>query len=364
MQKKGTVIAVLALTILVGAWAGAAPPNNVVGYNRIEVPADSDVVVSVPFNLNPKGSYTVVTVTGTGVTAAAGSFPDPLGGACYVRFTSGNANGLWTTITSNTTDTLVFDNQDAAFLSKIANGNTFAVYPHQTLGSVLPKKLEEFAFVASPDATLGNRKNEVLLPSEADGINKSATATYYYLKWNHPVLGLLEGWREHGQSVMVDKGGVIVKPDSYVILRNNGSKKLTFILKGLVPIGKIGSKVSTKAVQYDLNFATGRPLPVTLNKLGLEPVFAQSSTAGLPDRKDELLVFDNTDGKKNKSAAKTYYYLNWNHPTLGLLKGWREHGTDVREDKGNVEITPSQGLIIRKAAGTPADQYYTQSAPY
>jgi len=361
MKKKGTAIVVLTLMSIVSVWAIAAPPKNVIGYNRIEAPADSDILVSVPLNLNPVGTYTVVTKTGTGVTVAPGSFTDDAfnNDDHYARF----AGGHWSTITANDPAELVLADLD--ILSSVNVGDTFTVYPHQTLAAVFPKKLEQFAFIPSKDSSLGNRETEILMPSDADNTNKSPSATYYYIKWSHPTLGLIEGWRQSGASPLLDKGGVVIRPDSYIILRNShASRKLVFIVKGLVPMGKVATKVSTKAVQYDLNFGTNRPVGVKIGQLGLEPVFAASATASLGDRKDELLVYNNADGKKNKAPVATYYYINWNHPTLGLIKGWRLSGVSPLIDQGDVKLSPSQGLIIRKAAGTPAPGYAVQNPLY
>jgi len=60
-----------------------------VGYNTITVPANSDVLVSVPFNQDAVGTFTVDTVTANGVTVTNGLTANAYTNGYYVRFTSG-----------------------------------------------------------------------------------------------------------------------------------------------------------------------------------------------------------------------------------------------------------------------------------
>jgi len=358
-KMKASAITAAALLALTAQTVSAA---DAVGYNVVTVPANSDVLVSVPFNQKAVGSFAVVSVTGSGVTVADTIEANAYTNGYYVRFTGGSGEGLWSTISANGTGG--FDLQNTAVLAHVGNGDTFKVYPHQTLAKVFPGGMADVAFEASANATVGARRTEVLLPSDAIGINKSSSATYYYINWNHPTLGLIKGWRLSGGTLTSDMGGVVIKPDSYMIVRNNGAEELTYISKGAVPSETIGMIVRTETSAYDLNFTSGRPVPVSLDDMGLEDVIEASANATVGARKDELLVFNNAAAGKNKSSAATYYYIHWNHPTLGLLKGWRLSGGTLTADMGHVTIDPSAGVIIRKAAGTVSVDVYAQNAPY
>ncbi len=364
MRIKETAIVAVAILVLGASWAGAADQGSVNGYNRIEVPANSDVIVAPTMTRPAEGTHTVATDgvnAGSGVTADGTAFngEDYSGGGYYVRFTE---TGYWSTITSNTDSDLVLEDTD--FLGQISDGDEFKIYPHHTISSLLPTKFEQYAYIPSSDTTQANRGTEVLLPSDAADTNKSAAATYYYLK-NYSFLGTTyNGWYKAGAIGEGEKGDTVIEPDSYLILRNNESgKSLVLILKGTVPTGKLATKVATESVDYDLNFSTGRPTSVKLGQLGLDPIWVKSSDTSQANRGDELLVFDNTDGNKNKSAAATYYYLD-NYVFLGTTyTGWYKAGAIGEGEKSSVEIPASNGLIIRKKANTSGG-YIVQDSPY
>ncbi|MCY2927130.1 MAG: TIGR02597 family protein, partial [Planctomycetota bacterium] len=135
MRNHATAIAAVALLALAVQSASA---GNVVGYNKIVVPANTDVRLSVPFTQTIQGTYTVAGKTGSTVTTSealsASTYP---ASAYYVRFVSGNASGLWATISANGANSLTL--ADANVANLVNNGDTFRVYAHYTLGTLFPK---------------------------------------------------------------------------------------------------------------------------------------------------------------------------------------------------------------------------------
>ena len=83
--------------------------------------------------------------------------------------------------------------------------------------------------------------------------------------------------------------------------------------------------------------AIPRALGVTLNDSGLISSGAFKESIFAANRVDELLVFDNSNAARNKSAVATYFYRN---------NIWRKVGDGV--DHGNdVLFQPGTGVIIR-----------------
>lgn len=307
----------------------------------VTVLPESDAIVSVPFELPPVYTGTVTGVSGNTLTVSglpAGSY----GNTHYVRFTSGAKNGLWGTVSSNGAGTLTL--ADSQVASGIVAGVTLKLHPHQTLDSVLPASLEGVSFRVSSSATV--RSTEVLMfDNQAVGINKSSSATYYYLSG---------GWRKAGAAGSF--GGVVIAPGQSCVVRNkNNSKALSFVTGGLFVTGNTGQLVPTNAIlSNDLYLASQRPIAVTLNELmlGGTPAFASSTSA--TQRADELLVFNNGSTGQNKSSSATFYYL------AGV---WRQVGSSA--DWGNVAvIEPSAGFMIRKKNGTAGTAVWTAITPY
>jgi uncharacterized protein (TIGR02597 family) len=335
----------------------AEPISDAVGYNALSVPADSDALVSVPYNQIVEFTGTVSSVTGgntlnvAGTPFTAGEFSN---GLFFVRMSSGAKNGLWSTITNNTTSSVNLS--DATLAAGVVAMDTFAIYPHQTLGEVFPANLLGTAFFASPNA--GARKTEVLARNQTSvGINKSSVGTYFYLS-----SGTNFGWRLFGQPITTDFGNAILPPDTHVILRNNTNIVLTCVAQGTVDFGTLGRSLATYTnSQNDVYAVSGRPVPVSLNELGFggTPAFRASPNAG--NRVDQLFTYNNQALGKNKSSVGTYFYLS-----SGTNVGWRLFGQPITTDYGpsNV-IQAAEGFVIRRGTNSVnASADWQAAAPY
>jgi uncharacterized protein (TIGR02597 family) len=135
MIKRTALAAAVLMAVAIGS-AGAA---EMVGWNKYVVQPNSDVLVTLPFTQDAAGTYTVTGKTSTQVQVAGPLTTDQYKNVYYIRFTSGAAIGRWSTVTTNSATQLTL--QDTAFLSDLANGDTFSVYPHYTLATVFPDNM-------------------------------------------------------------------------------------------------------------------------------------------------------------------------------------------------------------------------------
>lgn len=333
--KAITAVATLALMVQ-SAIAQAA-----VGYNNLVVPANSDVLLTTPFTQTAQGNYTVNTVTGTGVTVVDALTAGAFANLYLVRFTSGNAKGLWSTISNNTVSE--FQLADAAVLVLAAIGDEFTVYPHQTLGTVFPDGMEGVSFERT--TSLISHKTEILLPNTTlIGINKPASEIYFFFN---------NEWRKNGSPSTSVFNDVVLVPQQYFILRNKSANMLDFITLGQAAAVPVARLISTVAQKNDIAAGSGASVSLTLAQLNLGGTPAFATTTSLISHKDELLVFDNDAAGFNKPASAIYFYFNG---------AWRKNGQPSTTSFDNEVLDPASSILIRKASGTPGTSTWYQPA--
>ncbi|MCA9398958.1 MAG: TIGR02597 family protein [Candidatus Omnitrophica bacterium] len=340
-MKLRTLVLAAALTVLS---VQSAMAGGLVGYNKIDVPAGSDALFTVAFTEAADSSYTVSSVTGSGVTVADALSVDAFADTYYVRFTSGSGEGLWSTIDSNSASEFVLT--DTGILSHVSAGDTFAVFPHATLETLFPDELKGISFEATPPPGIF-LKTVILVPDTTSvGVNKATAATYYYLNGE---------WRKFGQPPTSVFNDVVIPPQVYTTLRNGGASPLEFFTLGKVSDLKIARILSTESSTNDIPVGSGFPVPVTLKQLNLggTPAFQSTPPPGI-FVKDQLLVFDNSVPGVNKSASATYFYYNG---------AWRKFGQPLTQSFDDEVLDPSAAILIRKAGGTPASTVWTQPSP-
>lgn len=325
-MRINTVMAA-AMLLMLGTFSFAQ--QNVVGYNRINIPASSDVRLTVPFTTTPydgagnQDSSAVFTVTGTSggnINVAAGSLTagkfnvaDVTRSSYYVRFLDGNAAGLWMTIKSNDAGSFLLDDtlavQRAALVGKVASGNTFRVYKHQTIAGLFTPDLFGVSYVNGTGLLLYQ--------------NNIATMSQNPPAWKTPSYTTSGGGRWVGSGV---DGTTILQPETQFILRNNSTQTLVVVTNGTAPDYPVSMLVAGNG---DLVIGTGYPVPVVLNSAGL---------GGTTNR--TVLFFDNSTTGQNKPAVKTASYT-----TSG---GGRWVGSGVT---GLELLTPSEMIKFRLPAG-------------
>lgn len=339
-------IATLAIAALVMT-SQAFAADNVTGVYTVEVPAGSDVVVTVPY-VNPvetsSASLTIVTNT---ITVSGTPFTvDQYNNLYYVELTTGPLAGFKSKVTDTTTNSLVVAD-DIAALGAV-NGNEFQIVKYPTLESVFPDAFAGTSFVPStgtPPFTL-NVETTVRLWNVSAGTNQSPARTYYYLSGD---------WKNLSGGANADDQ--IIEPGTAVIVRNPGSSALN-----LYVLGNVQAQPTTRVLQNigqddDTQAGLSRAIPVKLKDLGLGGTAAFKSSTGTPpftlNLGDTIRLFDNAATGTNKSPTKTYYYLNG---------AWRDlSGGAISDD---VEIPVGAGFLIRKQSGVPADYAWTEPAPF
>jgi uncharacterized protein (TIGR02597 family) len=323
------------------------------GTSALDVPANTDAIVSVGFDQQPAFTGAVSSVAGPQVTVSGTPFTGSnFANLYYVRFTSGAKAGFWSTVSSNTDNTLTL--ADAAAVSGVIAGDSFVLQPHQTLITVFPDNLEGASFIKSPSSF--THSTEVLtMNTTTTGINKSPASTYFYLTVNGS-----NAWRKVGSPPATDFNNTVLPPDTYYILRNKATNSLQYVTLGVVETDTLARTLSTLASANDVYAVSGRPVPMTLAQLGLGGTPAFVSSPSSINRKDTLLTFNNAASGQNKSPSATYYYIN----AAGNV-GWRKVGDSPTTSYDNSPVIDAGGgFIIRKATGTPSDNTWTENAPY
>lgn len=279
MKMKASAITAAALLALTAQTVSAA---EAVGYNVVTVPANSDVLVSVPFNQDVIGTFTVDTVTANGVTVTDTLTANAYTNGYYVRFTTGGGEGLWSTISANGTGG--FTLADTNVLTCVSAGNAFRVYKHQTVGSVFPSGMYGVSYTNGVSINIFN--------NTANGINKSATTSVSY----HPGL---KRWTNLNQ---------ILNPDSMILIRNNSTAELSYVCNGDVPDYDVALLVPA-GVAKDTLISSGFPVAVQAS--------AVSASTGR-----SINLYNNIAAAQNKSPATSTSYhpglQRWTNPSLGI----------------------------------------------
>lgn len=320
----------------------AEPASDPAGFYRITCLGNSDTIVSIPFARPAAANVVVdsvaenvVTVKGTpGWTEdqfvyAAGTQPNTY----YLRFLSGAKEGSYYPVTANGTDSLTLSLGGDDILT-VADGDRAAVIPYWTLGTAFPAGRG----VHSVGGDLVT-KTEILIPDlDGEGINLSARDTFFYYKPDSNE-GTWYSFSAFGQS----QNDYVLLPDAYFIVRHNIADPTTFTAKGSVPTSDLTTLVvASPTVKQDNFLSLARPVPVSLDASGLlGGGFLPSNDLYNPEGGDQLLVFNNQQTARNKSAAATYYYAEG---------AWRNQSAILEDSGGDAVFQPGTGVIVRKKA--------------
>ncbi|MEX2672276.1 MAG: TIGR02597 family protein, partial [Phycisphaeraceae bacterium] len=167
------------------------------------------------------------------------------GGSYYIRFIDGDAEGLWSTIVSNDGTSVTVE--DAAVVALAESDDTFRIYAHHTIGSVLPATLEGTSF---------NSQCQLLIyDNDLSSISTNRSAAKVAFRANGSWIGA---------GVSAD---TLITPETQCILRNNSSEQLELILYGSVPDYAASTLVAPNG---DVNIGTGYPVAMSLKNAGLD----------------------------------------------------------------------------------------------
>jgi len=339
--------------------------------NQINLLANSDTLVSVPFTRPPEFTGAIASISGNVITVssspgwntspqqwvyAQGTQPKhyyallgPLSGG------SNPKEGHFYNITANGSNTLTV-NLGSDNLTGVPANAQVIILPHWTLNSIFPSTDQNVSF--TPTSSTRTFKTQILIPDYTDaGVNLAPTATYYFINSGSNI-----GWRLFNDATTTDHGDDILVPNGYFIVRNqNGAPGLTLTIAGSVLTKKFAIGLVTSASQSQDNAVSmPRPVAVSLNNTGLNPTDGSFvATASTRSFKDQLFVYDNTQVAFNKAPVATYYYIS-----SGSNVGWRLFNDATTTDHGNDLIQPGSAITIRKVAATGQPVYWTNAPTY
>jgi len=236
---------------------------------------------------------------------------------------------MFYTITANTSSDLTL-NTAGDSVASLAAGDKVAIIKHWTLNTLLPYTTT--TLTVSGGTGVAVRRSLVIIPdNNFDGVNLPAQSTYYFTS---------TGWKK-AVSGNPDANDTVLYPDEYFIVRQPASvatdSTTTFV--GAVNSSPFAVTMSTKVgASRDNAVALQRPMDVKLSESGLDSGFVSSLGTGVAQRRDILLVFDNSVRGINKAAARTYYRFGGN---------WIQaiSGNPTKND----DLLPSgSGFVIRK----------------
>jgi uncharacterized protein (TIGR02597 family) len=335
-----------------------AQVSPIVGFVRIDVQTNTDVMVSVPFNQQAVYAGAIGAINGATITVTGAPFAGQnYSNLYYVRIKNGAKAGLWSTVTINGSNTLTLANVPLS--TALAVGNEFVLLPHQTLGSVFPDSLAGITFFpSSSDGSFYG--TEIILPDLMGvGINRlysASGATNYYCASNGT-----NAWRQIGAPVSSNFNNQLLLPDTFFILRNNTNAH-RYVTLGLVETGKVGRTIPTYSVQNDLYLVSGRPVSMTLDQLMLGGTPAFVTSTNITQHKDQLLFFDNATPGQTKSPSGGNYYYSYNTTTSNAY--WRKTTAQTINFGPSNVVGAATGFILRKFAGASASNDWTNTAPY
>jgi len=273
---------------------------------------------------------------------------------------SGTRAGMYYTVVSNGTDSLVLDTAGDTLSAAITSDTTLEVIPYDTLGTIFPGGVG-----VHPSAThgIGTRQSEIYLPDlSTAGKNLALTTSYYYFS---PANNLNTGWRKAGAAAVLENDAVL-PPDSFFVVRHNIAADTTLTFTGTVQMAPLAAPIGTVVASVDQDNAVALPFAteMTLAQLKLyeSGAFAHSPSHGLGVRQDELLVYVNGSGGKNKAPDAIYYYFDNGVPAT---KGWRRSGVAGTIADNDVVVGPTKSIVIRKKGTTnPSSVLWSVKPPY
>ena len=269
-------------------------------------------------------------INGT-LAAAAGSFTAGAYNAgtvyakYYVEIVDGSAAGSQTDIISNTTDTLIVDDQ-AAFQAAVGSGATVKIRKHRTLVDLFggaSGTTGDTTVAIAKGTSLSTADNVIL---KENGIDKS----FYYSSSS-----LRPGWRDASGNLATDRP---VYPNQGAIIARKSNSAANIVLTGEVKQG-----VTFVDLPAGYNLIT---LPVPSDSTLPSFLGGSSGTTGATDVKiakaSTLSAADNILIAQTDGSYKTYYYSS-----SSLRPGWRDSAGTL---SSSVTIPGSSSIFIKKVA--------------
>lgn len=301
--------------------------SQIVGAIAIDVPAESDLVLSFPFKRSASFRGSVASSDPSVLTLDNASFTaNEFSSGFYVFIEEDSANsdnkiGRRYNVTANT-DTTVTVDAGGDDLSSLVDA-VISVREHWTLSSAFPSG---FGFVQETQP--GLRNIELIVPDAASVGGGLAVSKLYYF---------YDGaWRELSQPMGDSADDAVLAPGASFVVRNNSEEEVRSYFFGEVVDAPLAIPVVSNVSEEVDNFVSlERPLAITLDELigdsglGIEDVLGTG---------DQLLVYGMGTGQNKVPTA--YEYVGGQ---------WQVVGDTA--DAGSIEIQAEQGIAIKRAAG-------------
>ena len=312
--------------------------SPMVGYNRLLCPSGSDTHGGFMFRQASVSradcpAAPVPAATAGQWTVSHSAAPAGMAAGQTVRFESGLLAGEAFPVTAVTPTGFDVDGD----LSGVAAGDRYRVTPAWT-----PSRILGMAGTVLEDSAdfLGiNRGHELLLfDPRGTGIDRAASAVLYHLP---------TGWRSTA-SATAPEDDRRLEPDSAFVIRGTGPQVTSdawIVIAGAVEDGAVATIIGSGG--SDTTVALQSAMPKKLRDTGLvsSGAFEGSADVQAGNRRDELMVYDNTVLGTDKLPSATFYF--------DLASGLWRSAADPAADAGDVELPPGSFLKIRSASGAP-----------
>ena len=262
--------------------------------------------------------------------------------------------GGFYTVTANGANTLTVDlNGDD--LSAVAAGTRVTLIPYWTVGTAFPASDAGKSFIASPSqmaTTLLVAPAKTTVIDGPQGVYlggpKPPPPPLYYFSAG--------AWRRADLSSTVVCDDDVLYPDGHLIVRNPDAATLTLRPVGVVLTAKFTVPVPTPGANAELDYpaALPRPVPVSLNDLGLIDGGTILPTDAPANSRDSVAVFDPAVAGYNLAPAATYYFAQG---------AWRKAGAPPAQDFGADTIPASAGFLLHLGAGDGATRFSGRTRP-
>ncbi|HBR92714.1 MAG TPA: hypothetical protein DEA90_00940 [Opitutae bacterium] len=338
------------------------------GMLELEVPAQSDALISLPLHRTAVYSGQIATVEGNRIDlVTTGASPDwsedewvyvadtqPV--TYYALFMSGDLEGCYYTISGNDADSLELDLEAGSLEGYGLENQALQIVPYWTLGTFFS---EQDAVTPSAAITGLGERSELHFYDQSAGVDLAASTVFYY--YDGTAFGG-EGWRMRGDSWTEIHDDYPIAPDRAFGFRNITDSAVELLLPGQVQMTQSTFVIEGREIDSDIRVATTSMVPVSLadSKL-LESGAVEGTTSITGLDADLVMVMDNSAAGFDKAAVGIYYY--YEGASFGG-PGWRLKGGGFLSLMDSVEVfQPGQGVLIRKVGDTSGSQALWQFLP-
>jgi len=357
---------------LLAAGVTAATPylTDPVGAIKVEIPARSDMLITLPLHEQPV--YRGMVEAGVdNVLTIASELPGELAWAdghwassedsppiYYVLFTSGWLEGFHAAIIGNGSNTLVLDLPAGGLETYALADAGIEIIPYWTL-----ERCFEGRELVSASTSIGGADvaTEIHLYDGQPGINKAASRVYFYYSgddFGGP------GWRMRGAPFTAIQNSTVLGPDTAFVFRNLRDVPVVLETGGAVRMAASNLVLLRQPVANDSRLGLSSAIPLTLSQSALRESDGFRGTniiSGIGG--DELLVFDPATGGLNRAADASFYY--YTGESFGG-PGWRRKGGGFANIVDDVAVfAPGVGFVVRQSGSDGSEPaFWTFLPPY